>query len=162
MTGFRRVPIRASAGESASRIANQILFGERLVPMISRRHFIYGAAATPVALSIPAWASISGNLSNTGNNPTSVENMNNPGTLSWQIGLSGYSRSDDSSLQIKGYASATSINKGESITFYVTVNPTPQTYNIDVYRIGWYNGNGGELKVHVAGLSGVSQPAPTY
>ncbi len=130
--------------------------------MISRRHFIYGVAATPVALRIPAWAAISGNVSNTGNNPTSVENLNNPGTLNWQIGLPGYSRSDDSSLQIKGYASATSINKGQPITFYVTVNPTPQTYNIDVYRVGWYNGNGGQLKVHAAGLTGVSQPAPTY
>jgi hypothetical protein len=128
--------------------------------MISRRHLLYGMAATPVALRIPAWAAVGG-VSNTNNNPTYTENLNS-GSLNWQIGLPGYSRSDDGSLQIKGYASATSINKGESITFYVTVNPTPQTYSIDVYRVGWYGGNGGQLKLRVAGLTGVSQPAPTY
>ena len=129
--------------------------------MISRRHLLYGMAATPVALRIPAWAALSSNGGNTNNNPTYFENLN-AGSLNWQIGLPGYSRSDDGSLQIKGYASATSINKGEAITFYVTVNPTPQTYSIDVYRIGWYGGNGGQLKLHVGGLAGVSQPAPTY
>jgi hypothetical protein len=129
--------------------------------MISRRHLLYGMAATPVALRIPAWAAMGGGASNTTNNPTYAENLN-AGSLNWQIGLSGFSRSDDGSLQIKGYASAASINKGESITFYVTVNPTPQTYSIDVYRVGWYGGNGGQLKLHAAGLTGVSQPVPTY
>jgi hypothetical protein len=114
-------------------------------------------AAAPLALRMRATAA----PTNTGNNPTSVENQN-PGTLNWQIGLPGYSRSDDSSLQIKGYASAASINKGETIKFYVTVNPAPDIYSIDVYRVGWYGGNGGQLKLHVGGLAGVSQPAPVY
>jgi hypothetical protein len=92
-------------------------------------------------------------------NPTYFENQQ-PGTLNWQIALSGYSRSDDGSLQIKGYASAASINKGESITFYITVNPV-QTYTIDVYRVGWYSGNGGRLMQHIGPLTGVAQPAPT-
>jgi len=128
--------------------------------MITRRRLLYGMAATPLALrafEMPTFAA----SGNTGNNPTYFENQN-PGTLNWQIGLPGYSRSDDGSLQIKGYASAVSINRGEKITFYVTVNPLPATYSIDVYRIGWYGGNGGQLKLHVGGLTGVSQPAPTY
>jgi hypothetical protein len=78
------------------------------------------------------------------------------------MGLTGFGRADDVDLQIKGYASATSINRGEKITFYVTVNPTPQTYTIDVYRVGWYGGNGGQLKLHIGGVTGVSQPAPNY
>ena len=127
--------------------------------MISRRRFVYSLATAPVFLRYPALAS-AGTLGNTGNNPTSAENAN-PGSLNWQMGLSGFGRADDVDLQIKGYASATSINRGERITFYVTVNPTPQSYSIDVYRIGWYGGNGGQLKLHVGGLTGVSQPAPT-
>src|SRR5258708_38634124 len=99
--------------------------------MISRRHLLYGLAATPIALRIPAWVAGGSDFSNTNNNPTSAENLNS-GSLNWQIGLSGYSRSDDESLQIEGYASATSINKGEAITFYITVNPIPQTYSIDI------------------------------
>src|SRR5258706_6291428 len=90
-------------------------------------------------------------------NPIVVENQQS-GTDQWQIGLPGYTRSNDSASQIKGYASATSINKGESITFYVTVNPA-QTYTADVYRIGWYQGKGGRLMQHIGPLTGVQQPA---
>ena len=44
---------------------------------------------------------------------------------------------DDVNKQIKGYASATSVNKGGSIPAYVTVN-SAQTYMMDVYGMGWY------------------------
>jgi hypothetical protein len=121
--------------------------------MPSRRTFLYGMLGTPFALSLKASAA-------TNNNPTYSENQL-AGTPNWQIALSGYSRSDDSTLQIRGYASATSINKGESITFFVTVNPV-QTYTIDVYRIGWYNGSGGRLMQHIGPLNGITQPAAVY
>jgi hypothetical protein len=45
--------------------------------------------------------------------------------------------------QIEGYASATSINRGESIRLFVnTIDPT---YTISIYRMGWYGGMGGRL-----------------
>src|SRR5262249_44081289 len=59
--------------------------------------------------------------------------------------------------QVMGYAVEKSVNAGENITFYVTVNPA-QTYNMDVYRIGWYQGMGGRLMQHVGVLNGVVQP----
>ena len=121
--------------------------------MASRRQFL-GIVGAPLVLRMRVSAA-------TGNNPTSSENQN-AGTPNWQIALSGYQRAGDFTLQIKGYASATSVNKGEKIAFYITVNPVPQTYAIDVYRIGWYGGNGGQLKLHVGGLAGMSQPAPAY
>jgi hypothetical protein len=86
-------------------------------------------------------------------NPIVVENQQ-PGSWGW---LSGPLVSDDATGQIKGYASATSVNQNESITFYVTVNPV-QTYRIDVYRIGWYGGYGGRLHLQAGPLSGVQQP----
>src|SRR5206468_3973400 len=61
------------------------------------------------------------------NNPIVIENQQ-PGTSQWQI--SGV-RATDTEGQIKGYASAPSVNKGENITFYVSVNPA-QTYTIAV------------------------------
>src|SRR5882724_7623630 len=125
--------------------------------MTSRRRFFYGVIAAQLASRIRASAS----SGNTGSNPTSMENQN-AGTPNWQIGLPGFQRSDDFTLHINGYASATSINRGAAITFYVTVNPTPQTYNIDIYRVGWYGGAGGQLKFQAAGLTGISQPAPAY
>jgi len=85
-------------------------------------------------------------------NPIVIENQQ-PGTSQWRIGLVG----TDAVGQIKGYASATSVNKGANIAFYVSVNPA-QTYTIDVYRIGWYQGLGGRLMQHIGPLSGVRQP----
>src|SRR5947199_10540837 len=81
-----------------------------------------------------------------------IENQE-PGTSQWRIGLRG----TDAEGQIKGYASVASVNKGENITFHVSVNPA-QTYTIDVYRMGWYQGLGGRLMQHVGPLNGVQQP----
>jgi len=90
---------------------------------------------------IPAW----------GQNPIVIENQNQ-GSTNWNIGDSG----SDAIGQIKGYASAVSINKGESITFFVSVNPA-QTFTINVYRLGWYGGAGGRLMQHVDALQGTQQ-----
>jgi N,N-dimethylformamidase beta subunit-like protein len=87
-------------------------------------------------------------------NPIVVENQQ-PGTSQWQIPFG--SSATDAGGQIKGYASATSVNKGQNITFYVSVNPA-QTYTIDVYRMGWYQGLGGRLMQHIGPLSGIQQP----
>src|SRR5215813_10993938 len=86
---------------------------------------VAGMLLTSWVLLVPAHAA---------DNPIVVENQQ-PGTSQWSLTR----EADDATGQIKGYASATSINKGESITFYITVSPA-QTYSIDIYRIGWYQG----------------------
>ena len=94
----------------------------------------------------------------TGPNPIVIENQQQ-GSANWQLGATyGRPYADDGNQQIKGYASATSINKGESISFMVTVNPA-QSYTIDVYRIGWYQALGGRLMQHIGPLNGTTQPA---
>jgi uncharacterized membrane protein len=87
-------------------------------------------------------------------NPITIENQQ-AGTTAWQIPFG--SAGSDGVGQMKGYASAVSVNKGDSITFYVSVNPA-QSYTIDVYRLGWYQGQGGRLLQHVGPLSGTQQP----
>ena len=84
-----------------------------------------------------------------------IENQQ-PGTTQWRANFG--STASDAGGQIKGYASATSVNKGENITFYVSVNPA-QTYTMDVYRMGWYQGLGGRLVQHIGPLNGALQPA---
>src|SRR5437879_230524 len=86
-------------------------------------------------------------------NPIVIENQQ-PGTSQWRLSAKG----TDAVGQIKGYASATSVNKGGNITFYVSVNPAAQNYTIDVYRIGWYQGLGGRLMQSIGPLIGVQQP----
>jgi len=64
------------------------------------------------------------------NNPIVIENQQ-PGTSQWRIpwGQAG----TDAAGQIKGYGSATSVNKGGNITFYVSTNPRrPPIESIDV------------------------------
>ena len=81
-------------------------------------------------------------------NPIVVENQH-PGTGDWQMGRPGFQTSNDATGQIKGYASATSVNKGGTIAFHVSVNPA-QTFTADIFRMGWYSGLGGR---HDAGGS---------
>jgi hypothetical protein len=101
------------------------------------------------ALAVSAWFPGLASASN----PVVLENSF-PGTLAWQLGPK---QSDDMSSQIKGFASATSINKGQAITFYVTVHPA-QTFTLDIYRVGWYGGTGGRLVTSSAPIAGISQP----
>ena len=61
-------------------------------------------------------------------NPIVIENQQ-PGSSQWQIPWGGVG--SDAIGQVKGYASAVSVNKGQNITFYVSVNPA-QNYSIDV------------------------------
>jgi hypothetical protein len=88
-------------------------------------------------------------------NPTDDENRNHTGSSGWQL----TNRAPDAIAAIKGYASATSVNKGGSITLYVSVYPDGSTYSIDVYRIGWYNGAGGRQMGNTVNMTGVMQAA---
>ncbi|HKV32266.1 MAG TPA: N,N-dimethylformamidase beta subunit family domain-containing protein [Candidatus Dormibacteraeota bacterium] len=87
-------------------------------------------------------------------NTIETENQQ-PGSDAWQLGALV---SDDATGQIKGYASATSVSQGQTITLFVTVNPA-QTYTIDIFRLGWYQGLGGRLMRHVGPRSGTKQAA---
>ena len=87
-----------------------------------------------------------------GVNPIVTENAL-PGTNAWRISLTP---ADDTAKQIKGFAGATSVNVGDTIPLYVTVNPA-QTFTVDVYRMGYYQGLGGRLMLHDS-VSGVTQP----
>jgi len=88
------------------------------------------------------------------NNPIAVENQQ-IGTTSWNITQSA----DDLAKQIKGYGSASSINVGDRINFYVSVAPA-QLYQIEIYRMGYYAGKGGRLMMTVGPLSGSPQAFP--
>jgi hypothetical protein len=128
--------------------------------IISTRRRLYGClaaagfAATVLALTVATLSSsLSQTAATTEDNPVVTENRL-PGTNQWRLAKTA----DDTNQQIKGYASATSVNVGQTIDFFVTVNPA-QGYSIDIYRFGYYQGNGGRLVQHRDGLSGVVQPA---
>jgi hypothetical protein len=61
--------------------------------------------------------------------------------------------------EIAGYGDATSINKGEAINLKISLAQSGQ-YNLDVYRLGYYNGAGARLITSVTGLNGEVQGGP--
>ena len=74
-----------------------------------------------------------------------------PGTTGWILA------NPATNHEIEGYASSTSVNAGGQIQFYV--NTKDPSFQIDVYRMGWYAGNGGRLMTTVTSVTGAIQPA---
>jgi predicted nucleic acid-binding Zn finger protein len=89
----------------------------------------------------------------TAQNQIVLENQK-AGTTAWQI------TNQSNNSEIAGYASATSINKGELLPIKVSMQ-TPGQYQIDIYRLGYYGGAGGRSIASSGVLNGVTQAAPT-
>jgi hypothetical protein len=86
-----------------------------------------------------------------------IENRH-PGNNGWQVPWPGYAVSDDVNLQIKGYAGRESAAPGEIVPLKVTVAPA-QSYTVDVFRLGYYQGLGGRWMEHLGPFAGAPQPA---
>ncbi len=82
-----------------------------------------------------------------------------PGSRGWRIGAEGTKAADDIRMQIKGYASATSVNLDEAIDFHVTVTPE-QDFTVAIYRLGYYGGDDARHLTTSPTLGGVTQPEP--
>jgi hypothetical protein len=80
--------------------------------------------------------------------PTTAENAR-PGTSDWRL------TDEAKNGEISGYASATSINRGESIDFSVSTDDA--MYTLDVFRMGWYGGLGGRRMQATQTLPGERQ-----
>ena len=88
----------------------------------------------------------------TGPNPTQVENAR-PGTADWELTAPASDR------EIEGYASATSVERGETIDLYVSTSDS--AYTVDVFRMGWYGGTGARRVAGPLVRPGRAQPMPT-
>ncbi|MGZ5271247.1 MAG: N,N-dimethylformamidase beta subunit family domain-containing protein, partial [Ramlibacter sp.] len=58
---------------------------------------------------------------------------------------------------VEGYASATSVNRGETIRFFVS--SAAPSYTMTIYRMGWYGGAGARKMLSIT-LPGTRQPVP--
>jgi hypothetical protein len=100
--------------------------------------------------SLSLFASILLVASAFGSNPIQLENAK-PGTTAWQLSKGATNH------QIEGYASATTVNRGGSISLFT--NTADTTYAIDIFRMGWYGGLGGRRMLPTIQLSGTLQTA---
>ncbi|MBD2360669.1 hypothetical protein H6G36_05625 [Anabaena minutissima FACHB-250] len=85
------------------------------------------------------------------NNPIIIENQK-IGTTDWQLTKPATRR------EIEGYASLTSVNRGDTIKLFV--NTKEPNYTIEIFRMGWYGGAGGRQMAADIKRVGVKQPRP--
>jgi len=82
------------------------------------------------------------------------------GTIDWQL---TYTRVDPKFRYrcpwIEGYASRQSVRAGDTIDFFVSVNPA-SPFVIDVYRMGYYQGHGGRHLRRLGPFEGKTQATP--
>src|SRR5262245_59595889 len=84
-------------------------------------------------------------------NPIQVENAK-PGTSSWQLSNPAPSR------DIEGYASLTSVDRGGTISLFVSTSDP--SYTIEVFRMGWYQGLGARQVMGPVTRDGMIQTMP--
>lgn len=84
-------------------------------------------------------------------NPITIENTK-PGTTDWQL------TNPATRGEIEGYASLTSVNRGNEIKFFV--NTKEPSYTMEIFRMGWYAGSGGRQIAPVITRKRVQQPPP--
>src|SRR6185437_11332542 len=87
----------------------------------------------------------------TASNPIQIENAL-PGTIDWQLS------NPAANHEIEGYASLASVNRGGQISFFV--NTTDPSYTLEIFRMGWYGGDGGRRMTNPVTLTGVQQVVP--
>lgn len=84
-------------------------------------------------------------------NPVAVENAR-PGTRQWRLDRPATAR------EIEGYASSTSVQRGQTIALHV--NTAEPSFTLEVFRIGWYRGLGARRVAGPIALPGTRQPMP--
>lgn len=108
------------------------------------------AAHIASAGGLPQAAGTGSNATAT-SNPITIENAK-PGTSQWKLNNPALQH------QIEGYVSATSFNRGETVSIYV--NTAASTFNLDVFRMGYYGGAGARQVYSAANLKGGAQKMP--
>ncbi len=103
----------------------------------------------PFATDVTLSGIVSGSV---GDNRILIENSH-PGTTDWQLTNPAAHR------EIEAFTSRASVEPGETISFFV--NTSEPTYNIEIFRMGWYGGMGGRRMMTPLTRRGVVQTLPS-
>jgi hypothetical protein len=87
--------------------------------------------------------------------PTSISSIasenQQPGTDAWRI------TNPATDGEIAGYAGSTSYNRGATVDLHISTRTGGTMYSIELYRMGWYGGQGGRLVQTIDQLEGQAQ-----
>jgi hypothetical protein len=120
---------------------------------IERREVLRMLSLAAGATALPSGLLLStGCAGSTPLNPIQQENSKQ-GDPSWIIPAANHAW-----YRIEGYASSPSVNRGGSISFFVSTDQPD--YTLKIFRLGWYDGVGARLLKTVQ-LTGVLQPKYT-
>lgn len=118
-----------------------------------RREFLATSALAGASLTLPVGAAEGEG------NPVVRENAR-PGTRDWML---KNARIDPATRYrcpwIEGYCSRTSVRAGERLEICVSTRPE-SPFTVDVYRMGWYGGDGGRLMRSMGPFPGRARPDP--
>lgn len=87
-----------------------------------------------------------------------------PGTTEWLIEVEFDTCSPPEHAfcrrpQVEGYCSQLSISQSDTLSLFVSTDPESE-FTIDIYRMGYYQGKGGNLKKSIGPLQGKKQISP--
>lgn len=120
-------------------------------PLLDRRGFLVGSAATVAAAGIAP--------GRTAQADRIVDENRREGSRDWQLTRVRVDASQFRSPWIEGYCSRQSVSAGESIDFFVSTNPE-RPFRLEIFRMGHYGGRGARLMTTLGPLSGRTQPTP--
>jgi len=128
-------------------------------PGISRRALLKGVLGASATL---AGCATSGLRSKAKIAPLNLVHRENqlPGTRQWLLEKTRIDpRTKYRCPWIEGFASATSVRPGQSIDFLVSTNPA-SSFTLEIFRMGYYGGDGGRLMRRLGPFPGMVQPEP--
>jgi hypothetical protein len=125
---------------------------------VGRRQFLKASAVTALAGAVRA----TGETPATSSQKSTLiaEENRRPGTTDWQLTRVRLgNRNGVRAFAIEGYCSRQSVLAGESIDLCVNTNPATK-FTIEIFRTGYYGGQGARLMATLGPFDGKKQPDP--
>jgi hypothetical protein len=117
-----------------------------------RQILAFGALRALCCFSAIGLVGCGSSFSTNGITPIALENSK-PGDPQWVLNNPALRH------EIEGYASATSVNRGQTIKFFIsTMDPS---FTFEIFRMGWYQGAGARKVTDAVTLPGTQQVIPS-
>lgn len=125
-------------------------------PQVDRRQLL---KSTGVAAAVAAGLPVDGAVAQSVEPNPIVDENRRPGTTDWQLTRVRCNAGEYRTSLIEGYCSHQSVAAGDTLDIFVSTRPQRE-FQLDVYRMGFYDGTGGCHKQTYGPLAGRAQPVP--